>query len=85
VTQSQLLVDLTTADIADSAGAQAFLDALRKHWPCIKHLFADGAYDSRQLLDKAAFLNFTVEIVKRTQAAFVVLPRRWVSREPSAG
>jgi putative transposase len=38
----------------------------------------DGAYDRRQLLDKAAFLDFTVEIVKRTQAAFVVLPRRWV-------
>jgi putative transposase len=73
-----LMVNLTTTDIADSAGAQAVLDAIRKHWRCIKHLFADGAYDRRQLLDKAAFLGFTVEIVKRTEAAFVVLPRRWV-------
>jgi putative transposase len=73
-----LMVNLTTADIADSTGAQAVLDALVKRWPRIKHLFADSAYDRRQLLDKAAFLDFTVEIVKRTEAAFVVLPRRWV-------
>ena len=72
------MVNLTTADIADSTGAQAVLDALAKRWPRIKHLFADSAYDRRQLLDKAAFLDFTVEIVRRTEAAFVVLPRRWV-------
>ena len=73
-----LMVNVTTADISDSAGAQPVLDALRKRWPQVKHLFADSAYDRRQLLDKAAFLDFTVEIVRRTQAAFVVLPRRWV-------
>ena len=73
-----LMVNLTTADIADSTGAQAVLDAFAKRWPRIKHLFADSAYDRRQLLDKAAFLDFTVEIVRRTEAAFVVLPRRWV-------
>lgn len=37
-----LLVNLTTADISDSAGAQAILDAIRKRWPWVKHLFADG-------------------------------------------
>ena len=73
-----LMVNLTTADIADSTGAQAVLDALVKRWPRIKHLFADSAYDRRQLLDKAAFLDFTAEIVRRTEAAFVGLPRRWV-------
>jgi len=73
-----LMVNLTTADISDSAGAQALLDAVHKRWPGVKHLFADSAYDRRQLLEKAAFLDFTVEIVRRTEAAFVVLPRRWV-------
>ena len=29
-------------------------------------------------MDKAAFLDFTLDIVKRTEPAFVVLPRRWV-------
>lgn len=73
-----LMVNLTPADIADSAGAQAILDALRKRWPAVRHLFADGAYDRRQLLDKAAFLDFTLEIVRRTDPGFHVLPRRWV-------
>jgi transposase len=73
-----LMVNLTTADISDSAGAQAVLDALRKRWPWVKHLFADGAYDRRKLLDKAAFLDFVVEIVRRTDPGFVILPRRWV-------
>src|SRR5271155_4883061 len=60
-----LMVNLTTADIADSAGAQAILDAIRKRWPWIKHLFADGVYDRRKLMDKAAFKDFVIEIVRR--------------------
>ena len=75
-----LMVNLTTADISDSAGAQAILDAVRKRWPWLKHLFADGAYDRTKLLDKATFRDFVLEIVRRTDAepGFKVLPRRWV-------
>jgi putative transposase len=75
-----LMVNLTTADISDSAGAQAVLDALRRRWPWVKHLFADGAYDRLQLMDKADFLDFVIEVVRRTDAepGFKVLPRRWV-------
>jgi putative transposase len=73
-----LMVNLTTADISDSAGAQTILDALRKRWPGIKHLFADGAYDRRQLLEMAEFLKFTIEIVRRVDEGFQILPRRWV-------
>ena len=43
-----LMVHLTPADISDSAGAQAILDAIRTRWPWVKHLFADGAYDRLQ-------------------------------------
>ena len=75
-----LMVNLTAADISDSAGAQIILETVRKRWPWLKHLFADGAYDRTKLMDKAAFLDFTIEIVKRSDAAvgFEVLPRRWV-------
>ena len=75
-----LMVNLTTADISDSAGAQAILDAVRKRWPWLKHLFADGAYDRTRLLDKAAFRDFVLEIVRRSdrEPGFKVLPRRWV-------
>ena len=75
-----LMVNLTPADISDSAGAQTILDAIRKRWPGLKHLFADGAYDRGQLMDKAAFLGFVIEVVRRIegQQGFEVLPRRWV-------
>ena len=74
------MVNLTTADISDSAGAQAILDALRKRWPWRKRLFADGAYDRTKLLDKAVFQDFVLEIVRRTDTdpGFKVLPRRSV-------
>lgn len=75
-----LMVNLTPADISDSAGAQMILGGLRKRWPWIKHLFADGAYDRTQLMDKAAFLDFVVEVVRRIDAepGFKVVQRRWV-------
>ena len=60
-----LMVNLTTADISDSAGAQMILDAIRKRWPWIKHLFADGAYDRRTLMDKAAAKEFVVGVRRR--------------------
>ena len=40
------------------------LDALRKRWPWLKHLFADDGYDRTQLMDKAVFLDFIIEIVR---------------------
>ena len=75
-----LMVNLTPADISDSAGGQMILDAIRRRWPWLKHFFADGAYDRGQLMDKAAFLGFVIEVVRRLaeQPGFIVLPRRWV-------
>lgn len=75
-----LMVNLTSADISDSAGAQVILDGIRKRWPWVKHFFADGAYDRLKLMDKASYLDFVVEIIRRSddQKGFKVLPRRWV-------
>jgi transposase len=75
-----LMVNLTTADISDSAGAQMVIGAIRKRWPWLKHLFADGAYDRGKLMSKAAFLDFVLEIVRRVdhEHGFHVLQRRWV-------
>jgi putative transposase len=42
-----LMVHLTTGDIADSTGAQAVMEALRKRWPWIRHragTFLAGRY-----------------------------------------
>ncbi len=75
-----LMLNLTPADISDSAGAQQIIEAIRRRWPWLKHFFADGAYDRGQLMDKAAYLDFVIEVVRRCdkQEGFKVLPRRWV-------
>ena len=57
-------VNLTTAAISDSAGGRVILDAIRKRWPWVKHLFADSAYDRATLMDKAAFVDFIIEVVR---------------------
>lgn len=49
---------------------------------------ADSGYNARQVNEAAAKLPaLRLEIVKRSDDSqgFVVLPRRWVSREPSRG
>jgi putative transposase len=53
---------------------------IRKRWPWVKHLFADGAYDRGTLMNKAAFLDFVIEVVRRIEGTegFHILPRRWV-------
>jgi transposase len=75
-----LMVNLTPADISDSAGAQVILEGIRRRWPWVKHLFADGGYDRLKLMSKAGYLDFIVEIIRRSddQNGFKVLPRRWV-------
>jgi len=61
-----LMVNLNAADVSDSAGAQIILDGIRRRWPWLKHLFADGAYNRTKLIDKASFKDFVLEIVRRT-------------------
>jgi hypothetical protein len=43
-------------------------------------LFGDGAYDRGKLMNKAAFRDFTLAIVRRLDAepGFTPLPRPWV-------
>ena len=74
------MVNFTTADISDSAGAQAIFAAIRKRWPWLKHPFADGAYDRTRLMDAVAYHDFVLEIIQRTDKGqgFKVLPRRWL-------
>jgi transposase len=76
----RLMVNLTTANISDSAGAHAILDAIRKRWQWVKHLFVDTAYDRLKLMGKARYLEFVPDIIRRRdgQNGFQILPRRWV-------
>lgn len=75
-----LMVNLSTADVQDAAGAEQIVQAVRKRWPWLKHLFADGAYDRGRLASLVAYRDFTLEVVRKLpdQKGFQVLPRRWV-------
>lgn len=75
-----LMLNLTAADVQDAAGAEAIIRAVRRRWPWLKHLFADGAYDRGKLASAAAYRDFTIEVVRKLadQQGFHVLPRRWV-------
>lgn len=69
------------ANIQDSLGAVALLTNLRKRFPGVRHIFADGAYRGQQLLDELAGSGkWTIEVIKRDLGAkgFQLLPRRWV-------
>jgi hypothetical protein len=64
------------------------LRAIRRRWPWLKHLFPEAGHDRTRLMDKATFLDFVVEIVRRSdpKAGFPGSSRAagWWG-EPSAG
>jgi len=69
------------ADVQDRDGAVDLLASIRRLYPWMRHLFADGAYAGDKLRDALAGAGrWTIEIVKRpaNTAGFEVLPRRWV-------
>ena len=75
------MVNLTPAHLSDSAGGQVLVAAIRKRWPWIKHLFADGAYDRTAHIDKVAFHDFVVEVIRLcapNRIALRSLAARWV-------
>jgi putative transposase len=72
------------ACIQDRDGAKLVLAALagklksRRLFPRLKLIWADGGY-AGQLIDWAKTLGrWTLQIVKRTEAGFAVLPKRWI-------
>ncbi|ARW17156.1 hypothetical protein S101446_02044 [Komagataeibacter europaeus] len=74
------MINLTFANISDSAGVQMILSAIRKRRPWAKFLFTEGAYDRIRLMDKAAYRDFILdEVIRHREGArgFEALPRRW--------
>jgi len=76
-----LMVNLTTADISDSAGAQMICTQSANAGPSSSMLFADGAYDPRKLMDKRRRKASHRGCPAHPRpAGFNVLPRRWWSK-----
>ena len=69
-----------SAGIQDRDGAPAVLAAIRRLYPWLRHIFADGGYAGDKLRNALSALGrWTVQIIKRSDTAqgFEVLPRRW--------
>ena len=67
------------ADIQDRDGAVPLLASIRRPFPWLRHVFADGGYAGAKLETALVALgSWTLEIVKRSDAAkgFELLPRR---------
>jgi len=74
-------LEVHSAAIQDRDGAPNVLKAVAKHYPMLRHIFADGGYAGPKLRDALKQIaRWTVQIVKRSDTAkgFEVLPRRWV-------
>lgn len=70
-----------SAGIQDRDGAALVLDRIRKSYPWLELVWADGGYNAHQVTDAVAKIpTLRLEIVKRNDdvSGFVVLPRRWV-------
>ncbi len=69
------------ADVQDRDGAPGLLAGVRRTFPWLRHVFADGGYAGDKLRGALEHLgDWTIEIVKRSDTAkgFVLLPRRWL-------
>jgi putative transposase len=70
-----------SAGIQDRDGAVPTLQSIRRFYPFLRHVFADGGYAGDKL--KQALKgkgDWTIEVIRRcdNQKGFKVLPRRWV-------
>lgn len=61
-----------------SVTREPLLTRLRGRFTTIALVWADAGYTGRLLVWARDVLHLTVQIVKRTEPGFVVLPRRWV-------
>jgi transposase len=75
-----VLVLVTAASVQDRDGAQPALAAVRKRFPTISLIWADGGYAGKLVQWAKLTARIVVEIVRKPegQHTFEVLPRRWV-------
>ena len=72
------------ANLQDRDGAKLVLAKLnekrkgRRLFPRLKLIWADGGYSGQLIEWTKRLCRCTLEIVKRTEAGFAVLPKRWI-------
>lgn len=79
-TQGWLLaVIVHSASIQDRVGARAVLTRLFATFSTLSAVFVDGGYTGKLIDWAKAMFDWSVQVVKRTEAhRFAVLPKRWI-------
>ena len=70
-----LRIEVHSAGVQDRDGAALVLERITGRFPFIERFFADAGYQGARVATAAPR---PVEIIKRTDAGFVVQPKRWV-------
>jgi transposase len=80
VTGLLLTVLITAAGLQDRDAARPLLWNLKKAFPAVRLVWADGGYAGKLVTWAKTALKLTLQIVRRPDDlhAFQVLPRRWV-------
>lgn len=75
-----VIVMVTAASVQDRDGARPVLEAVRKAFPTISLVWADGGYAGKLVQWAKQTARLALEIVRKPegQRTFEVLPRRWV-------
>jgi len=70
-----LRIEVHSAGVQDRDGAALVLDRITRRFPFLERFFADAGYQGPRVAEAAPR---PVEIIKRSDAGFVVQPKRWV-------
>ncbi len=75
-----LAVVVHPADVQDRDGPKRVLKKLRRVYPRLKKIWADGGYAGKLIDWTKSLGGWVLEIVKRCDRAvgFAVLPKRWI-------
>jgi putative transposase len=73
-----LYVLVHSAGIQDRDGAKLVFEAVKRLFPGLKIIFADGGYAGKLIGWVEQLKAFILKVVKRTDKGFKVLPKRWI-------
>lgn len=73
-----IYVMVHSAGIQDRDGAKLVMDKLKEDLIHLVKIFADGGYAGKLVEFAAQTYNWIIEIVKRNDVGFKILPKRWI-------
>ena len=66
------------ANTSDQKGAKYLLSGIRFMYPYLKTIYVDGGFAGHPLQQWAEKEGYQVEVVRRVEPGFKILPKRWI-------